>query len=478
MSILIFTSANTWAYKADIRYISAREYFKTALQEINQAEKSIDLFMFVVSYRPDKSGSKPGKLLQALADASDRGIEVSVYLDQNVDFYDGGNEIEGKNTDAAEFLKSNGVKVYLDNKYTFSHSKALVIDGKTTLIGSSNWSHSAFSRNNEANVLVESEQYATEILDDLKSKQKTIETHNQAEMIQIPKSFVIDKNLLGRMVTHQDERAYDIYMWLMMKDDLNKTGKIDVKYTELANHLGIGNMIRSDYRRQITKVLRKLDSEYGLIKAKINYDAPANVDLVDDRRKTKFIEFPKAYWEFEWGRKLSMPGKVMLLINWLYSAESKKSPSWHVSSEDLIERHGISETFIGDGILELRRLNLIDVRYQEVSDAGGAPKQYGVYSPNEIYDSIELEERFVELESIEGPQVVQRARERAEVVFKQNDYEDIKTLIGLEKRYGSELLEEAVGILKEKRTTNPKRHMGYLIGIVKNKAKASEPQLP
>ena len=53
------------------------------------------------------------------------------------------------------------------------------------------------------------------------------------------------------------------------------------------------------------------------------------------------------------------------------------------------------------------------------------------------------------------------------MVYKKNDYEDVLTLIGFEKRYGQEVVEEAVSILADKRITNPKRHMGYLIGTIK-----------
>lgn len=469
---IVSVAVSADAYEADVEYISARDYFKTALREISKAQVSIDLFMFVVSFNPNEPKSKPARLLKSLVEAKKRGVEVNVYLDQNVDLFNGTNEIEGKNNEAVDYIKMNGLNVYMDDKYNYSHSKALVIDKKIALIGSSNWSRSAFNRNQEANILVRSEKFAKEILDDLASvKRNTPAFAQEANVVKIPKVFAMQKDLLGQMVTQQDERAFDIYLWLLMKADTADSKKLSVNYDGLAKSLGIGQMTREDYRRQISKVLRKIEGEYGLIKLKIGYDEPADVVLVGSElnvgTEEKMIHLPEAYWQFGWNRKLNFPGKVMLLLNRMYSDEAENPPTWHIGVESLAKKHGISETFIGDGIMELRKYNLVDVRYEAIDSSEERPRQYGVYSPNEIYDPRELEKRFNEINLKEGEDRVQRAREYAEVVFKQNDYEDVLTLIGLEKLYGKKVVEEAVGILNQKRVTSPKRHMGYLVGTIK-----------
>ena len=63
----------------------------------------------------------------------------------------------------------------------------------------------------------------------------------------------------------------------------------------------------------------------------------------------------------------------------------------------------------------------------------------------------------------------------AEVVFKENDIDDVRTLAGLEKEYGTDTLKEAVEIVEAKRSTNPKRWMGYLIGTIKGIAENRTP---
>jgi len=151
LSSCIFLNNDLPAYQAEIEYIPDRDYFETALEEINQARESIKVYMFVIAARPDQPGSKVMRLLDALVAAKDRGVDVTVHVDQNVPFgqdpFDGG--VEGKNENAYAYLKGQGVKIFVDNPYSYAHAKAVIIDGQTAIVGSSNWSASAFEQNNE-----------------------------------------------------------------------------------------------------------------------------------------------------------------------------------------------------------------------------------------------------------------------------------------------------------------------------------------
>ena len=165
---------------------------------------------------------------------------------------------------------------------------------------------------------------------------------------------------------------------------------------------------------------------------------------------------------------MPFPAKVMLLLNWEYSEGTLVS--WQRPVKGLSEVHHISETFIGDGMQELRRLNLVDIRYKDVSGKTEGPKWAAIYSPSLFYDPTELNKRFESLAQENGKEAVDRAKEYARVVYKENDYEAVLTLIGLEKQYGMEIVKEATGIVEAKSETNPKRHMGYLVGTIKGLA--------
>lgn len=463
-------SCPAYAYEAPIEYILARNYYETALREIDQAQESIKVYMFVISANPKEPESKVMRLLDALVAAKGRGAAVEVHLDQNYAYGSDRQEVEEKSENACQYLKQGGIPVYFDDPSSYAHAKAVVIDERVAIFGSSNWSRSAFDINDETNAIVRSEQFAKEMLEDLSRVENLVpDLPEEIKGIRIPATFTTSEDLMGEMVTSQEERAYDIYLYLLKSFDGNKDRKITVDYDDLAKSLGIDGMTRTEYRRQISKVLRKLQSDYNLIAVDIILNEPAQVVLKEVAGEDT-ISLPESYWTAGWNRRLTFAGKVMLLLNWQYSNGTFNN--WRKSMNDLMKTHHMSRIFIGDGVQELRRLNLVDVRYDDVSpeDSQG-PRWRATYSPNQIYDPEALNKQFGELNEKYGKEAVDRAKSYARVVYKENDYEDVLTLIGLESKYGQEVLKEAVGVLEAKAATNPKRHFGYLVGTVKGIAK-------
>ena len=155
------------ADEAAIEYIPARQYFETTLHEISQAQKSIKAYMFVIAANPGEPKSKVMRLLDALVSAKGRGVSVEIHLDQNYPYGSERGEVESKNEDAYRYLNQGGIPVYFDDPSDYAHAKAVVIDERTTIFGSSNWSRSAFDINDETNAVVRSEQFAKEVLEDL-----------------------------------------------------------------------------------------------------------------------------------------------------------------------------------------------------------------------------------------------------------------------------------------------------------------------
>ncbi len=62
--------------------------------------------------------------------------------------------------------KKQGIEAYYENIYVVTHSKAIVIDGETVILGSANWTESSLRRNHEASCLVRSKELAKEYLHD------------------------------------------------------------------------------------------------------------------------------------------------------------------------------------------------------------------------------------------------------------------------------------------------------------------------
>ena len=113
--ILAVPIQNAVAIPTDTEYITADKYFETALTEINSAKVSIYLVMYLVSVSPNQPEAQPSQLLNALVKAKDRGVNVKVILDQNINFESDSLDdavLTNKNQQSYEFLKRSGVPVF------------------------------------------------------------------------------------------------------------------------------------------------------------------------------------------------------------------------------------------------------------------------------------------------------------------------------------------------------------------------------
>lgn len=80
----------------------------------------------------------------AVVAAHRRGVKVQVVLDKSQ---------RTANYSSADFLANSGVPVLIDDKHAIAHSKTIIIDGKTVLTGSFNFSKAAEESNAE-NLLI------------------------------------------------------------------------------------------------------------------------------------------------------------------------------------------------------------------------------------------------------------------------------------------------------------------------------------
>lgn len=152
---LLFTGI-LFAYPADVIPIPNREYVPALHQALQSAEESIKVFMFSARYYPQYKNDANSLIINDLTSAALRGVNVEVILDASN--WNRSNTLDNKQF--ADSLKKCGVKVYFDPPDVTSHDKLIIIDGKITIVGSTNWSYYALERNNEASVLIYSEEVA------------------------------------------------------------------------------------------------------------------------------------------------------------------------------------------------------------------------------------------------------------------------------------------------------------------------------
>ena len=478
--LFTFQFQNAFAIQTDTEYIPADKYFETALTEINFAKVSIYLVMYLVSVNPNQPEAQPSQLLNALVKAKDRGVDVKVILDQNINFESDSLDeavLTNKNQQSYEFLKRSGVPVFFDESQTFTHSKTLIIDNKTVLLGSTNWSKSALTRNHETNLLVRSEELAKNISQDLdRIKLQENVPAILTPSVPISKDFVTDRKLLGKMASSSDERAFDSYLYFLKEFDQNKESTIILDYDNLAKSLGIDKMSPEDYRRQISKVLDKLQGKYKSIsfdKPGRNQNTTIKLQQTQNAEDSQNIQLPSSYFKFEWNKALSFPAKVMLLVN-LYHSQNSPDGRFSISRETLSKTYGLSESFISDGNTELKKLNLLDIEYGSFENNNFSKRQPSIYTPQNLYDPKELDDKLKSLASKHGQEKFQRALDIAKVVFEERNLRTIQTLMDLEDQYGPQIIDEASKKISEKSLDNPRRTAGYLINMIKGMAKETQ----
>lgn len=107
------------------------------LDFINGAEESLDVEVYLISST---------EVIDALADAKERGVQVRVIVDAGV--YEDGNDW------VIERLTGNGIPVKFGSGHKRYHSKFIIKDGKAVIVGSHNLSYSALYQNREVSIIL------------------------------------------------------------------------------------------------------------------------------------------------------------------------------------------------------------------------------------------------------------------------------------------------------------------------------------
>jgi phosphatidylserine/phosphatidylglycerophosphate/cardiolipin synthase-like enzyme len=136
-----------------------RDYGAALLTGLREARSSIivSCYLFKITKYP---GNMPHRIADELIRARQRGVAVSVILEQSPDESD---FLNRENRATASLLTPSGIKVRFDSLRKTSHAKVVVIDDRWVFLGSHNLTHSALSRNNELSVRIDSPEMARQI---------------------------------------------------------------------------------------------------------------------------------------------------------------------------------------------------------------------------------------------------------------------------------------------------------------------------
>lgn len=102
---------------------------------IGGARRQLDVAMYLLTER---------SVIEAIEDAEQRGVRTRILLEEHPYGTGPGNR------EIAQTLRDAQVEVrWSPAKFRLSHAKYAVVDGKEALIGTANWTHSAFTNNRE-----------------------------------------------------------------------------------------------------------------------------------------------------------------------------------------------------------------------------------------------------------------------------------------------------------------------------------------
>ena len=138
--------------QSNIEVINDLAYIPAVLNLVENADESIHVSIFSLTYYDNYPDSNINQLLEELLRAKDRGVDVRLIADEFPEDVEKG----------VEYLQNNGVEVKYDGKSQTTHTKLIIIDSDTVVVGSTNWRYYSVDRNHEANVIIHSEETAQE----------------------------------------------------------------------------------------------------------------------------------------------------------------------------------------------------------------------------------------------------------------------------------------------------------------------------
>lgn len=134
-----------------VRLVFDEQYFAVCLSMIRAAKENIFLSTFVVNLQAYRKQTKTQSLLGALKEAAQRGVEVKILLNR----YQPQRKITKLNNLAALYLKGDNIDLRFLPDNRCCHAKFIVVDKKSFILGSHNWTRKALERNFEVSFFLE-----------------------------------------------------------------------------------------------------------------------------------------------------------------------------------------------------------------------------------------------------------------------------------------------------------------------------------
>jgi phosphatidylserine/phosphatidylglycerophosphate/cardiolipin synthase-like enzyme len=162
LSLFTFNLSPSFGLPAeDVQLVTDAQYFQVAQRIIKEAKASIHVMMFEMGYYDQHPNTPTNLLIKELIHAKKRGVKVEVILEVR----EGEDRTTKRNRHTGKILSDGGVEVIFDLLSKTTHAKSMVVDGRLTLLGSTNWTYYALTNNHEVSVLVQSKELGKALID-------------------------------------------------------------------------------------------------------------------------------------------------------------------------------------------------------------------------------------------------------------------------------------------------------------------------
>lgn len=136
---------------AKVQSAIAHQYPQKVVPLVHASQNTIDILMYEWKWYGHESAGGVQTLNLAIVAAARRGVRVRALLNTE----SMGHAITKINSKTVSFLQRYGCKAKMGHFGGVVHAKMMIIDDNILVIGSHNYSKAAFSRNQEASVIVD-----------------------------------------------------------------------------------------------------------------------------------------------------------------------------------------------------------------------------------------------------------------------------------------------------------------------------------
>lgn len=430
-----FAASDAAEAREESRVLIGKDYFPAVHDALSRAERSILVIMYFIIMNKDDAGNPVNVLVDDLIAASRRRVQVRVVLE---------NEKFRENRFAFETLRAAGVEVRYDTPKTFLHTKAVVIDSMTCVLGSANWTKAAFEKNHEVSLIIDSSETARAVEESLAGMvlQGTQPVPIGEDGVLVSEDFLLSPDGGRRLVQDRAHKAFALYLLFLKDSQAAGSRVVQLDYERYGRLLGYRAPPDADadeyYYERLRRPIKRLEKKYKRLK----HNARKRTITLPAPASSARFAVPSAFWEKGLADSLFLRAKYAYLISLLEARKSVKNPYWFRSQKDLAKIYGLSEYTISLGLLELERENIVEIIRGERTGEDFGDRLASIYQVNGLVSPGEFEAALGALRSRYGDEITDKARALSGALDEPKDLTKIEIYVHLIGEHGFEAVKK------------------------------------